>query len=174
LSKIDLGHKAVSGLHLFADSIGHVHIGEADEKLKEHDERHRPGHFPAAWNKASDVTHPAKLFKAHLRSSTMEGDYTTRGNSLDFELVTSKGLEDLSQNRKRRVIEKFCADKRKPRRAARFHRHLHAESSLACSPVALRPPHPWPKAGHCAIASSLFCFERDPRDLSQKHSVSKI
>jgi acyl carrier protein len=33
---------------------------------------------------------------------------------------------------------------------------------MASSPGALRPPHPWPKAGHGAVASSLFCFERDP------------
>jgi len=29
---------------------------------------------------------------------------------------------------------------------------------LASFPVALRPPHPWPKAGHGGVASSLFCF----------------
>jgi len=44
------------------------------------------------------------------------------------------------------------------RRRPGFHRHLHAGFKMAGSPAALRPPHPWPKAGHCAVASSLFCF----------------
>ena len=33
------------------------------------------------------------------------------------------------------------------------------------SPEALRPPHPLPEAEHRAVASSFFCFERDPHDL---------
>src|SRR4030042_5141064 len=86
-------------------------------------------------------------------------------------MVTTKGHGGLSKNRKRRVIGKDYADKGQRRRAARFHRHLHAGFSMARSPVALRPPHPWPKAGHGAVASSLFCFERDLHDLS--HSFPK-
>ena len=33
------------------------------------------------------------------------------------------------------------------------------------SPVAFRPPHPWPRAGYGAAASSFFSFDRDPHDL---------
>ncbi|MCU0597127.1 MAG: hypothetical protein MUC98_16930, partial [Desulfobacterota bacterium] len=41
------------------------------------------------------------------------------------------------------------------RRAARCRRHLPAGYDLASSPVALRPPHPWPRACHGGVASSL-------------------
>ena len=86
-----------------------------------------------------------------------------------FEMDGS-GHGGLSKNRKRRVCGKNFADKGQRRRAARFtrlwrrrrrpgfHRHLYPHFSLASSPVALRPPHPWPKAIHCGVASSLFCF----------------
>jgi hypothetical protein len=76
-----------------------------------------------------------------------------------------QGHGGLSQNRKRRVIGRDHADKGQRRRAARFHRHFHAEYSLASCPAALRPPHPWPKARHRGVAPSLFCFERDPHAL---------
>src|SRR5512137_2550152 len=89
-------------------------------------------------------------------------------------MVTSKGHGGVSQNRKRRVIGKHYADKGQRRRAARFHRHPHAEFSRASSPVALRPPHPWPKAGHCGVASSLFCFERDPQRHSHRFQKAKL
>jgi rhodanese-related sulfurtransferase len=46
--------------------------------------------------------------------------------------------------------------------------------SPADSPSLLRPLNPWPKAGYGGVASSLFCFERDPRGLSQEHSTSKV
>jgi hypothetical protein len=75
--------------------------------------------------------------------------------------------------------------RRMERRAARFHRHLHRGFYLASSPVALRPvsptgwkalrpPHPWPKAGHGGVASSLFCFERDPHGLSHPFQKAKV
>ena len=63
-----------------------------------------------------------------------------------FEMATSKGHGGLSQNRKRRVVRKDSADKGQRRRAARFHRHLPGALQMASSPVALRPPHPWPIA----------------------------
>jgi hypothetical protein len=44
-----------------------------------------------------------------------------------FEIVIEKGHGGLSQNRKRRAIGKYCADKGQRRRAARFHGYLHAE-----------------------------------------------
>src|SRR5512136_1851293 len=89
-------------------------------------------------------------------------------------MVPSKGHGGLSQNRKRRVIGKNFADKGQRRRAARFHRHVHKGFHLASSPVALRPPHPWPKAGHSGVASSLFCFERDLHGLSHPFQKTKV
>jgi len=45
---------------------------------------------------------------------------------------------------------------------------------MASSSVALRPPHPWPKADHGGVASSLFCFERDPHGLSHPFQKAKL
>src|SRR5512136_1800176 len=45
---------------------------------------------------------------------------------------------------------------------------------MASPSVALRPPHPWPKAGPCAVASSLFCFEGDPHGLSHPFQKAKL
>jgi len=56
------------------------------------------------------------------------------------------------------------ADKTQRRRAASFDRRLHARFSMATTPVAFRPPHPLPKAGNWAAASSFFSFEEDPHD----------
>jgi hypothetical protein len=89
-------------------------------------------------------------------------------------MVTGKGHGDLSQNRKRRVIGINFADKGQRRRAARFHRRLHGGFYLASSPVALRPPHPWPKAGRSGVASSLFCFERDLHGLNHPFQKAKL
>ena len=44
---------------------------------------------------------------------------------------------------KRRACGKDSADKGQRRRAARRHRQFHAGFSMAISPLALRPPHPW-------------------------------
>jgi len=45
---------------------------------------------------------------------------------------------------------------------------------MASFPVALRPPHPWPKAGHCDVAASFFSFERDPHDLSHPFQKAEM
>jgi hypothetical protein len=45
---------------------------------------------------------------------------------------------------------------------------------MASFPVAFRPPHPWPKAGHGGVAPSLFCFERDPHGLSHPFQRAKL
>jgi len=41
-------------------------------------------------------------------------------------------------------------------------------------PVALRPPHPWPKAGRSGVASSLFYFERDLHGLNHPFQKAKL
>jgi len=33
---------------------------------------------------------------------------------------------------------------------------------MASFPVALRPPHPWPKAGHCDVAASFSVLRETP------------
>ena len=53
-----------------------------------------------------------------------------------------------SKNRKRRVCGKDSADKGQRRRAARSPLHLAVGYEVAGSLVALRPPHPWPRACH--------------------------
>src|SRR5512135_296507 len=45
---------------------------------------------------------------------------------------------------------------------------------MANSPIAPRPPDPWPEAGHCAVASSLFCFEGDPHGLRHPFQKAKL
>ncbi len=55
-----------------------------------------------------------------------------------------------------------------------MHRHHPAEVEMASTPVALRPPHPLPKAGHCGVASSFFCFERDLHGLSHSFQRAKL
>ena len=80
----------------------------------------------------------------------------------------------VSQNRKRREIGKYLADKRQRRRAARVHRHLPGRFFPASFPVALRLPHPWPKASYGGVASSSFCFERGPHCLSHPFQTANV
>ena len=87
-------------------------------------------------------------------------------------MVTSKGHGGLSQNRKRRVIGNGYADggQQGGRRASSI---ITMQVLRGHSREPLRPPHPWPKAEHRAVASSFFSFERDPHDLNPHDSISK-
>jgi hypothetical protein len=76
--------------------------------------------------------------------------------------VKKKAMGVCLKTEKRRAVRKYCVDKGQRRRAARFERHLHAESLLAISPVAFRPPHPLLKAGYCGVASSFFVLRQTP------------
>jgi len=94
-------------------------------------------------------------------------------------MAASRGRGDLSQNRKRRLIGDDPANRRRQggRRASSLTTMQvlrgHSRESLRPPTDVVGPPQPWPKAEHRAVASSFFCFERDPHDLNHQHSISK-
>jgi hypothetical protein len=45
-NEVELDDEAVGGLYFFAHLAGYVHIGQADQEFKEHDQGHRPADRP--------------------------------------------------------------------------------------------------------------------------------